>query len=96
MLDPAPYQFYLPILSFIPRIELIQRHPVLQLALVELEVEDHPGGVVGPLFGDVDPRGQVVPVEVDVECLHQSACRTAESGALEENVQKEQRNIRNF
>ena len=58
-------------------VETLQGDFVVYGVLMELVVQDDPGGSVGPLLCDINPRGQVVPVEVDVEGFQQSAVRNA-------------------
>lgn len=44
---------------------------VVDVLLVGLVVVDDPGGAEGPLLRQVHPRRQLVPVELDLERLHQ-------------------------
>lgn len=57
-----------------PLVEGLQGR-VVRDALGLLQVQDEPGGPVGPLLGQVDPGGQAVPVEDDLIGSQEPTCR---------------------
>lgn len=50
-------------------VKSLQTGVVVQSVLGSVVGEDEPGGTEWPLLGDVHPTGQVVPVELYLECF---------------------------
>lgn len=50
-------------------VKALQRHIVVQVLLVHIIMENEPGCPERPLLSNVDPTGQMIPIEVNLECF---------------------------